>query len=112
MPYYLLQVCYSHDAWAALVREPEDRQGAIGPVIKKLGGRIVGSWLSFGDYDAIAIVEMPDNVTAAAFSIAVSAAGAVKDIHTTALMTADEALDAMRRAGGVGYTPPGKRRPS
>ena len=110
MPYYLLQVCYSHDAWAALVSEPEDRQGAIGPVVKELGGRIVGSWLTFGDYDAIAICEMPDNVTAAAFAMAASAAGAVKTIRTTVLMTADEALEAMRRAGEVGYSPPGKRR--
>jgi hypothetical protein len=48
---------------------------------------------------------MPDNVSAAAISLAFTAGGAVRSSETIALMTTAEALDAMRKAGSCGYTP-------
>jgi uncharacterized protein with GYD domain len=63
-------------------------------------------WLSFGDYDVVVLLRLPDNVSAAAFSIAVSAGGAVRAAKTTPLMSVEEGMDAMRRAGDVGYQPP------
>jgi hypothetical protein len=49
---------------------------------------------------------MPDNVNAAAFSIAAAAGGAVKSIKTTTLMSIEEGMEAVRKAGGAGYAPP------
>jgi uncharacterized protein with GYD domain len=63
-------------------------------------------WVSFGDYDVVVLMQLPDNVSAAAFSIAVSAGGAVRAVKTTPLMSVEEGMDAMRRAGQVGYKPP------
>jgi hypothetical protein len=42
---------------------------------------------------------MPDNVSAAAFSVAASAGGAIKAIKTTP-------LEAMKKAATAGYKPP------
>lgn len=106
MAYYLIQVSYTQEAWAAMVHNPQSRRDAIKPVIEKLGGSIVGSWFSFGDYDGVAILEMPDDVSAAAFSHACSAAGAVKAFKTTPLMTNEQAIDAMTKAAQSGYQPP------
>ena len=106
MPYYMLQAAYTPEAWAAMVNKPQNRLDAVRPVIEKLGGKIEGGWLAFGEHDIVLICQMPNNASAAAFAMAGSAGGSLKAIKTTPLMTVDEAMDAMRKAGGVGYRPP------
>lgn len=106
MPRYMYQVAYSSEAWASLVKTPQDRIEAIRPAVRKLGGKIESAYYAFGDYDLVAIVSMPDNVSAAAFSIAASAGGAVTAIKTTPLMTIREGMTAMRKAKRSAYEPP------
>jgi uncharacterized protein with GYD domain len=105
MPSYLVQVAYTPETVAAFVAQPQDRTDAISKVVKKLGGKPGKLYLSFGDYDVVGIYEMPDNVSAAAFALAISAGGACRSIKTTPLMTGDEAVAAMEKAGGSGYKP-------
>jgi uncharacterized protein with GYD domain len=105
---YLLQVAYSPEAWAGLIAQPHDRLDAVRPVVEKLGGKIIQGWFAFGDYDVIAIVEMPSNVEAAAFSLAASSGGAVRAIKTTPLMSTAEGILAMKKAATSGYKAPGK----
>jgi uncharacterized protein with GYD domain len=106
MPYYMIQLGYRPDAWHAQIEHPQNRLEVVNPVIQSLGGRIVDGWLSFGDYDLVAIAEMPDNVSAAAFSLAVEAGGGVEQYKTTPLLTMDEAQQAMKKAQAVDYKPP------
>ena len=106
MPHYLLQVAYTPDAWATQLKNPQNRIEAIRPAVQGLGGRIECAYISFGEYDVIAVLDMPDNVSAAAFSIVASAGGALKAAKTTPLMTMEEGIEAMRKAGGAGYRPP------
>ena len=105
MALYMLQVAYTPEAWAAMVKKPQDRIEAVTPAVRKLGGRVIDGYFAFGEYDVVAIVNMPDNVTAAAFSISVAAGGAVKSIKTTPLMTRAEAVRAMRTAKKSTYRP-------
>jgi uncharacterized protein with GYD domain len=109
MPHYLLQAAYTPEAWADLLTRPHDRIDAIRPVIEKLGGTLVHGWFAFGDYDIVAVVEMPTNIEAAAFALAGSAGGAVKAFKTTPLMTAAEGIEAMKKAAQSGYKAPTKR---
>ena len=106
MPFYLLQASYSTQATAAMIKSPQDRAAAVRPVIERMGGKLHGLWLSFGEYDAIVIAEMPDNVSAAAVAMAVGSSGGVSAYRTTPLLTTAEAMEAMKKAGGVGYQPP------
>jgi uncharacterized protein with GYD domain len=106
MPNYLLQATYTPEAWAGMVKNPQNRLDAVRPVIEKLGGKIEGGWLAFGNYDIVLVCQLPNNVSAAAFSMAASAGGAVKAVKTTPLMTIEEAMEAMRKAGGAGYRAP------
>ena len=108
MPHYLIEVAYTADAWKELLKKPEDRREAVRPVIEKLGGKIVDSWFTFGEVDVVAIIEMPDNVSAAAFSLAQTAGGALRSVKTTPLLELAEGLEAMKRASKAGYQPPGK----
>jgi uncharacterized protein with GYD domain len=103
MSYYLMQVAYTSEGWQALVKNPQNRVEAVRPAIEGLGGRIENAWYSFGDYDITLIVQMPDNVSAAALSIAFAAGGALKTVKTTPLLTATEAMEAMKRASTSGY---------
>ena len=105
MPSYLLQVSYSAEAMAAMIKRPQNRGEAVRNSIEKLGGTITGYWLSFGDYDVVAIIDMPDNVSAAAFAIAAAAGGACKTVKTTALLSAEDGITAMKKAGTSGYKP-------
>jgi uncharacterized protein with GYD domain len=101
MARYLFQASYTSEAWAAQVSHPQNRMDVIRPVIERLGGRLESAYLSFGDYDVVVIAEMPDHVSAAAFSLAASAGGAVKAVKTTPLMTIEEGMEAMQKAAGA-----------
>jgi uncharacterized protein with GYD domain len=103
MPFYCHQVSYTKEAWAKLMENPQDRLDAVRAPIEKLGGKLQTSFFAFGDFDVIAITEMPDNISAAAIAIAFAAGGAVQRISTTPLMTAAQAVEALRKAGTCGY---------
>jgi uncharacterized protein with GYD domain len=105
MPHYLQQVAYSIEGWKALVKKPQNRIEAVRPVIEKLGGKIESAWFTFGDYDVVLIVEMPSNVDITAIAMAYAAGGACKSVKTTPLLTLDEAVEAMKKAGKTGYRP-------
>ena len=105
MASYLLQVGYTPEAWAAMIRNPQDRSAAVKAPIEKLGGRIERFWMSFGDYDVVSVVEMPDSVSAAAFSMAISAGGACRAVRTTPLLSQAEGMEAMKKAATCGYQP-------
>ena len=75
MPKFLIQVTYSDDALADLVRNPEDRGAVITELFERLGGKVEAFYHSLGEYDLVIIAEFPDNETMAAIQIAVRAAG-------------------------------------
>jgi len=102
---YLFQISYSAEAWAAMIKHPQDRAQAVSQAVEKLGGKVGSFWMSFGDYDLIEVLEMPDNVSAAAFAVAVAAGGACKNVKTTPLLSIAEGVEAMKRAGTSGYKP-------
>ena len=106
MPSYLYRVGYTSQAWAALAKSPQNRVEAVRPVVEGLGGKVTSAFFTFGKDDIILICEMPDNASAAAFSIAATAGGSVSHVHTTPLMTIDEGMSAMKKAAGTSYRPP------
>ncbi len=107
MPSYLVQVSYTPEALSALIAKPQDRGEVVRKVIERLGGKSIGSWLSFGDYDLVLIIEMPNNVTAAALALAAAAGGSLKSVKTTPLLSIREGLTALKKAGTSGYQPIG-----
>jgi uncharacterized protein with GYD domain len=105
MPHYLVQVAYNTSGIAGLVKEPQDRIERVTPAIEALGGRVECAYYAFGEHDIVLICEMPDNATAAAFSLAVGAGGTVASYRTTVLLTPEEAVQAMRKAAESSYQP-------
>jgi uncharacterized protein with GYD domain len=75
-------------------------------IVEQAGGRVIGIWYAFGEYDIVAIAEFPDNVSCATVVMAFAAGGALKAGKTTALLTIEEGLEALKNAKGAPYQPP------
>jgi uncharacterized protein with GYD domain len=106
MAHYLVQAAYTPDAWSTLVSNPQDRSEPVRAMVEGAGGALESFYLAFGDFDVVAIVELPDDATAAAVSIATSAAGAIRAIKTTPLITTGDAVRALTKAKTIAYEPP------
>jgi uncharacterized protein with GYD domain len=107
MPLYLTKFSYTPETWARLMGNPEDRREAAQAYIESVGGKLHGFWYAFGEHDGYNLFEAPDNVSMAAVALAIGGGGALSSIETTVLMTVDETLDALRKAGEIKYQPPG-----
>ena len=69
-----------------------------------MGGKLIGGWLCFGDYDLVIIADVPDNESMAAIALAVGAGGAIKASKTTILLTGTEGVGALEKANAVSTT--------
>ena len=102
MPIYMYQAAYSAEHWAAQIQNPQNRVETIGrQVCEAVGGRLIGGWLCFGDYDIVVIADAPNNEAMAAIALGVAAGGAVKASKTTVLMTGAEGVEALKKADAV-----------
>src|SRR5437764_3869492 len=90
MALYMTQFAYTSEAWASLVKNPQDRSAAGRELVQKLGGQVVGFYYCFGEYDGVAITEAPDDSAALAGAMALVAPGHIKAIKTTKLFTVEE----------------------
>jgi uncharacterized protein with GYD domain len=72
-------------------------------MVEALGGRLEAFYFAFGENDAHVILDLPDNLTAAAISLAVTSTGAVST-RTTVLLTPEEIDQAVKSP--IDYKPP------
>lgn len=106
MPLYMYQGSYTPESWAAQISDPQNRVESIGNrVCESVGGKLIGGWLSFGEFDIVLILDVPDNISVAAIGLAVASGGAIKSSKTTVLMTGDEGVAALQKASSVTYAP-------
>ena len=107
MPLYLSRFSYTPETWARLIANPEDRREAARTYIESVGGTLHGFWYAFGTHDGYNVWEAPDNVSMAAVALAISGGGALSSFETTVLMTVEESMEALHRAGEIRYQAPG-----
>ena len=107
MPFYLTRFSYTPETWARMIGNPEDRREAARTYIESVGGKLHGFWYAFGPHDAYNLWEAPDNVSMAAVALGIAAGGALRSLETTVLLTVEETMDALGRAGRLHYRPPG-----
>ena len=101
MPIYITQGRYTRDAIKGMMVKPEDRADAVSRLLSKAGGRLIGYYVTFGEYDFMAIFEVPNDVQAAAVLLAAASGGGVTDVRTTVAMTAVEAKGAFAAASDI-----------
>jgi uncharacterized protein with GYD domain len=105
MPKYLIQASYTvRGEEGVRSKGGTDRRDAVAATMRSVGGELECLYFAFGEHDAIAIVDLPDDEAAAAVSLIENAAGGAT-IKTTVLLTPEQVDEAAGRA--VSYRPPG-----
>ena len=109
MTTYITQGRYTREAIKGMVVKPEDRAEALSRHVARAGGRLVGYYLTFGEYDFLTIIEAPGETQLAAILLAAASSGGVGDLRTTLAMTSVEAKGAFAAAGDLAaaYRGPG-----
>ena len=106
MAKYMIHASYTADGVKGLLADGgSKRRAAAEELVTSLGGTMEAFYYTFGDNDAFIIVDVPDNVSVAAASLAVTASGTVTT-KTTVLLTPEEIDEATQKA--TSYTPPGQ----
>jgi uncharacterized protein with GYD domain len=108
MAKYLIEASYSQAGLNALVKDGgSGRKRAVEAATKALGGKLESFYFAFGTSDVYAIVEASDNITAAAFALAVGGTGIAAHLKTIVLLTPEEVDEAAKKSSGAGYRAPG-----
>jgi uncharacterized protein with GYD domain len=99
MPIYMYQGAYTSESWAAQIKNPKNRVEAVGrQACEAVGGKLLGGWYCFGDYDFVIIADVPGNEAMSAIALAIAAGGAIKSAKTTVLMKGAEIVGALKKA--------------
>lgn len=101
MPIFITQGRYTRDAIKGMIVRPEDRAEVVSRLMSKAGGRLIGYYLTFGEYDFLVIAEMPGETQMAAALLAAGSGGGVTDLRTTLAMTSIEAKGAFAAASDL-----------
>jgi len=89
---------YTAEAWSKMIDNPGDRVAAVQKVAQAAGGKLEQFFWSFGDDDYLAIIDAPDDISAAAVSIAVGSSGSLRNLRTIKLITLDEGRKVLEKA--------------
>ena len=90
MPKYLFQSSYTAEGARGLLKEGgTSREAYLKSLAESHGAKLEAYYFAFGDADVYTILEAPDNETAAALSLAVSASGAAR-VKTVVLLTPED----------------------
>jgi uncharacterized protein with GYD domain len=108
MPKYLIEASYTAEGTKGVTQEGGTaRRAVVQKMVESLGGRLETFYFGFGDNDVYAIFELPDELTAAAISLAVTSTGAART-KTIVLLSPEEIDEAVRKR--IAYKPPGAGR--
>jgi len=102
MALYMYQASYTSESWAAQLKNPQNRVEAVGrAACEAVGGKLIGGWYCFGEYDLVIIADVPNNEAMSAIALAIAAGGALKSGKTTVLMSGAEGVAALKKAEAV-----------
>ncbi len=105
MAKYLAKASYTAEGTRGILKDGGSaRVAAVTKAVKKLGGKMETFYFAYGTADAIVIVDMPDDTSALALSLAVNASGAVT-LEMVPLISAKQMDEAAKLT--VGYRAPG-----
>jgi len=107
MAKYMFQGSYIGEGLKGLVREGgTPRIEAAKKLFASLGGTLECFYFAFGTEDLIVICDLPDNISAVAFSLAINNSGMAKG-KVAVLVTVDEVDAAVKKTPS--YRPPGQQ---
>ena len=107
MPKYLVEGRYTSDGLKGLAHEGSSRRRAdIARTIESAGGKMDSLYFAFGDADFYIILDVPDNVSAAALSVVANQSGFVTS-KVIVLLTTEDMDQAIKKTATIEFLPPG-----
>ncbi len=103
MPLYDMRWLFKDAALKAMTEQPQGREPPARELIESFGSRMHHYYFMLGEYDGLAIVEFPDDASAAATGMGASVSGAFARFETHPLLTAQEAQRAIRMVKDRGF---------
>lgn len=105
MPKFMVKASYNTEGVKGLIKEGgSGRRAAVQKLVEGMGGKVEAFYFTYGQDDALVIVDLPDAASGLALSLAVNASGALR-LSTVPLITPEE-MDAASKKS-VAYRPPG-----
>ena len=106
MPKYLMVGSYSVEGAKGLLKDGGSKRRKVAEAaVKSVGGTVESFYFAFGEHDLYIILDVPDNVSIAAASLTISAAGGFR-ARTIVLLTPEEIDQATKKT--TNYQPPGR----
>jgi uncharacterized protein with GYD domain len=106
MPKYLFEARYTAEGAKGIEKEGgASRREAVKKHLAQVGGKLEAIYFAFGDVDCYSIVDLPDNVSAAALAFAVNESGAILT-KTVVLLTPEEVDKAVEKK--INFRAPGR----
>jgi uncharacterized protein with GYD domain len=106
MPKYLIHATYTAEGAKGILKSGGTaRRKAVEELLASLDGKLEAFYFTFGDDDAILIIDLPDQVAASAIGLAVAASGTIRT-RSTVLISPEEVDQAIKRE--VHFHPPGE----
>jgi uncharacterized protein with GYD domain len=106
MPKYMIRGSYTLEGVQGLIKTGGSaRRSHFEENVKNLGGYVEAFYYAFGIEDIYAIIDLPDNVSGSALSMALGAGGGFQ-AATTVLLTPEDVDEAVQKVPSVGYKPP------
>jgi uncharacterized protein with GYD domain len=111
MTLYCLKAQYTPAAIEGMVKSGNNREEEVRKAIESVGGKLNGFYGIFGDPDGfhiMVIAEMPGNAQYLATVVVAMMSGAVANVRTNVLYTAEEAAEAASivNSSSVNYKSP------
>ena len=98
MSIFITQGRYTQQSINGQVAKPENRENEVRALVERSGGKFLGYYLTFGEYDWMLIYENSDEISAMAGIIIGAASGAATGMKTTLAVTGAQAKAAFERA--------------
>ena len=107
MKKYLIRASYNANGTKGLIENGgSKRKSEIQKMLEGMGGKLESFYYAFGEHDAYVIIELPDDISAAAVGLRVNSSGMVS-ISTTVLLSPEDIDKASKKS--VSYNAPGEK---
>ena len=107
MKKYLIKASYNANGTKGLIEDGgSKRKSEIQKMLEGMGGKLESFYYAFGEHDAYVIIELPDDISAAAVGLGVNSSGMVS-VSTTVLLSPEDIDKASKKS--ISYRAPGTK---